>query len=74
MEGFLNGEPSKEQATDHYGSKAITMDNMAEALAILNQRKGCKIEFIKFIRRISGMGIKEAKEWTEAHFDRWHKK
>lgn len=73
MEGFLKGEAKKAKKTNPYSDQVITVDNLAEALAILNQRKGCKIEFIKFIRRITGMGIKEAKEWTEAHFDRWHK-
>jgi ribosomal protein L7/L12 len=70
MEGFL--KEHKEPDKNPHGNTVITMDNLAEALAILNQRKSCKIEFIKFIRRITGMGVSEAKEWVEAHFDRWH--
>jgi len=70
MEGLLRDE--KDDKPNPHGDKAITMDNLAEALAILNQRKSCKIEFIKFIRRITGMSVSEAKDWVEAHFDRWH--
>lgn len=71
MEGFLKGT-KPDAKKNPYGDTVITMDNLAEALAILNQKKSCKIEFIKFIRRITGMSIREAKDWTEAHFDRWH--
>lgn len=70
MQGFL--KENKPKKKNPYGDQVITVDNLAEALAIINQRKNCKIEFIKFIRRITGMSISEAKQWVEAHFDRWH--
>ena len=69
----VSDETPEPEAAPAHGHMVITMDNLAEALAILNQRKRCKLEFYKFIRRITTMGMKEAKEWTDAHFDRWHK-
>jgi len=57
----------------------ITLDNMAEALAILNQSKkdlgnrSQRLEFFKFIRRITDMSPKVAHEWVDTHFKRWAK-
>ena len=74
LRGFLTNEESQaaaKQQQDAYGNNIVTLDNMAEALAILNQDKNSRLELAKFVRRITNMSLKESRDWVDAHFTRW---